>query len=90
MWADADLTELHQVWAEGLGSYGAEDIKRALETMVTAYQDYPPTLPQFAGMCRDARATRLQTTRALEYKGERQPMPEAIRAQLRTFLAKHQ
>ncbi len=60
MWGDADLNEVRQVWGERLAHYEAVDIKRALETMVVAYTDFPPTLPQFMGMCRDARAARGQ------------------------------
>jgi len=62
MWADADLGEVRQVWGESLARFEAVDIKRALETMmmVVAYAEYPPTLPQFAAMCRDAKAVRSQ------------------------------
>jgi len=79
MWADADLNEVRSVWAESLGRYEAVDIKRALETMVLAYTDYPPTLPQFAAMCRDARAIRGQGLPKIvhRYGG---PSPEVLAA----------
>jgi hypothetical protein len=80
MWGDADRDELHQVWGENLGSYAAEDIKRALETMVIAYTDYPPTLPQFAQLCRDSRNVRGQQMPKLAYVKAGAPSPEMLAA----------
>ena len=60
MWGDANMDEVLAVWGEGLARYEAVDIKRALEAMVLAYADYPPTLPQFTALCRDARNARCQ------------------------------
>jgi len=62
MWKDADPDEVRSVWADSLARFEAVDIKRALETMmmVAAYAEYPPTLPQFAAMCRDAKSVRSQ------------------------------
>jgi hypothetical protein len=78
MWKEADPNEVQRVWADSLGSYGAEDIKRALETMVIAYTDYPPTLPQFVGMCRDARNARGQATVKVSYIRAGAPSPEVL------------
>lgn len=65
MWADADLNEVRAVWGDGLGHYDAVDIKRSLETMIVAYPDYPPTLPQFVAMCRDSMRARKQVVPAV-------------------------
>lgn len=65
MFGEADADDLVSTWAEGLGRFDAIDIKRGLETMLIAYADYPPTLPQFLGLCRDARAARTQETSKL-------------------------
>ena len=87
MWKDADPSEVRQVWADELGHYEGEDIRRALEAMGQFYKDYPPTLYQFADLCRDARKRRADE--AVKLEGPRLPMPEAVRAQLREFMRGH-
>lgn len=61
-----------------MGRFEAVDIKRALETMVLAYTDYPPTLPQFSALCRDARAARTQTVSKVTYARYGGPAPEVL------------
>jgi hypothetical protein len=51
------------------------------------YLDYPPTLFQFADLCRDAKRRRAQTT--VKLSNERIPMPDKVRAELRAFVAAH-
>lgn len=87
MWADADPGEVRAVWGDALGIFEASDIKRALEAMVTSYRDFPPTLPQFCALCRDAKAARAQATARLS--GPKTAMPEHVREQLHAFVTKH-
>src|SRR6478609_6817399 len=78
MWGDVDLSEVRSVWADELSRFEAVDIKRALETMLIAYPDYPPTLPQFSAMCRDARAARGQAATRVTHVRYGEPSPEVL------------
>lgn len=82
MWKDADPLEVRAVWAEGLGLYEPQDVRRALEAMVMTYTDFPPTLPQFSALCRDARSARTQTVAKLDYNPR-----GAIPANVKAFMA---
>jgi len=42
------------VWADALGQFHGEHIRDALTAAFTSYPDYPPTLPQFVGLCKDS------------------------------------
>jgi hypothetical protein len=88
MWGEVDRDEVLQVWGETLGGFEPPDIREALGAMTTAHVDYPPTLPQFAGLCMDAKRRRLQALPRLNDDGTRVPMPAHIREQLDTFLGK--
>jgi hypothetical protein len=61
----ADPDELIRVWAEELGRFTGPDIAAAIETMKTAYKEFPPTLPQFEDLCADSRARRVQASTKL-------------------------
>jgi hypothetical protein len=87
MWGEADPSEVRQVWGDGLGRFDAVDLRSALDAMPAVYTDYPPTLPQFVGLCLDARRSRASV--AVKLPGPRTEMPDAIRAQLRAFVAAH-
>ena len=84
MWGDVDQAEVRQVWAESLGRFVADDLRKALEVMPGTYKAYPPTLPQFVELCADARRARAAS--ALKLDGPRTPMPGHIREQLRAFV----
>lgn len=86
MWGDADPDELRRVWGEELARFAGEDIAAAVKAMPAHYTEYPPTLPQFASLCSDARRTRAQESTKLT--GPRIPMPEHIKKQLADFVAK--
>lgn len=62
MWGAAEPTDLERAWAEGLWEFEAVDLRDALAVVGQNYPDYPPTLPQFIGLCRDARRRRAQQT----------------------------
>lgn len=61
MWGDADPEEVKRTWADELTGFAAEDVRWALGALKTIYLDYPPTLPQFVGLCKDGRKVRTQT-----------------------------
>ena len=86
MWADVDLDELRQVWDEELSRFAHVDVGNALRAMPAAYPDFPPTLPQFVGLCNDSRRTRAQEVGKLI--APRTPMPPHIKKQLDEFVAK--
>lgn len=88
MWGKVEPEMLLDVWGDGLRGVDPADIRKSLETMLQSYPDYPPTLPQFQGLCRDARTRRTQSTAMLVDKTHT-AMPDAIRAQLAAFKAKH-
>lgn len=66
MWAGTEPEDLTRAWAEELCGYEGSDIRMALEAMRFAFVEWPPSLFQFADLCRDARLRRLQTTRVLK------------------------
>lgn len=84
MWANADPDDLRRVWGEALGGFEPEDIRDALGAMPLSFKEFPPTLPQFADLCADAKRRRMQTAPKLD--GPRIPMPEHVREQLAAFL----
>jgi hypothetical protein len=87
MWGDADQSEVRSVWADQLGRFDAVDLRAALAATLPNHPDYPPTLPQFVGLCLDARRSRASL--AVKLPGPRTEMPEHIRAQLRAFVGAH-
>jgi hypothetical protein len=86
MWGDADRNEVLNVWREHLGVYEGDDIREALEAMPKSYKEYPPTLPQFGDLCRDARARRTAVMPRLD--APRMPMPDKVKQQLREFVTR--
>ncbi len=87
MWGASDPADLSQTWAETLAGYRGEDLRDALDAMRSHYLDYPPTLYQFADLCRDARLRRAQ--KAVALPPPRTRMPAHIAEQLREFIAAH-
>jgi hypothetical protein len=53
-------------WREELGAFEGTDIKLAIDACRFAYKEFPPTLYQFADLCRDAMRRRTQATPRLE------------------------
>jgi hypothetical protein len=86
MWGDVDRDELMRVWGEELARFTGEDIAAAIKAMPASYQEYPPTLPQFASLCSDSKRARVAG--AMKLTGPRVPMPDHIRKQLEEFVAK--
>ena len=52
-WADVPPETLRETWAAALGRFDGERIKWALEQMI-ATCPWPPTLPEFVALCRQA------------------------------------
>jgi len=75
---ERQMADLTATWASVLGRYEGEDLRRALETMLLAYADFPPTLPQFSAMCRDARSARGQAANKVTNVRYGQVAPEVL------------
>lgn len=86
MWGEVDPAELQQVWADELGRFSGDDLREAVAGVVAAYPEYPPTLPQFIGLCMDAKRKRAQES--VKLPGPKTEMPAHIREQLRSFVNK--
>lgn len=54
MWADADMAEVKRTWAVALGKYPPAAIAAALQDLPEMPSQWPPTLPEFVGLVRDA------------------------------------
>lgn len=52
---DQGLANARRIWAHGLRGYDAETIKAALRNCQARHPEYPPSLPQFAGICAAAK-----------------------------------
>lgn len=52
---DQGIANARRIWAHGLRPYDAETIQTALRNCQVRHPEYPPSLPQFAGMCAAAK-----------------------------------
>lgn len=52
--SDEQMAEMHATWAEAMQGYAAETIGKALRICMEEGPDWPPTLPQFMAMVREA------------------------------------
>lgn len=64
MWVDSDMAEVKTVWSEQLGRFEPASIAAALQRLVDSGNQWPPTLPEFVELCRQAAIGRQQTQRA--------------------------
>jgi hypothetical protein len=51
---DQGVISAKAIWAHGLHGFELSTIKTALGVCQTAHQEFPPSLPQFIGLCRAA------------------------------------
>jgi hypothetical protein len=58
MWADGDIAEVKGVWAQALSRYQSETIGLALQRLIDGGDGWPPTLPEFVEICRQASLAR--------------------------------
>ena len=66
-WKGTDLANVKQVWAEKLG--GFKDKPQAIKSALDSLDDkpWPPTLPEFLHLCRDAAKREAPKVLALEH-----------------------
>lgn len=69
MWVDADMAEVKAVWSEQLGRFEPASISAALQRLVDSGNQWPPTLPEFVELCRQAAIGRQQAGMALPAPG---------------------
>jgi hypothetical protein len=65
-WKDVPPKILHETWAEALGGYSAEELRKGLAACLTLA--WPPTLPEFLALCRppvDYEATFCEAVRGI-------------------------
>lgn len=58
MWADADMAEVKGTWGRALAKFDPRSIGDALEALLASGREWPPTLPEFAALCRQASIAR--------------------------------
>lgn len=65
LWGDVDPAKVRAMWAHKLAGFAdrPEAIKRALDALDSS--PFPPTLPEFLTLCRDAAKSLPSTTKAL-------------------------
>jgi len=68
LWNGTDAKAVKTIWAEKLGGFDSrpECIKAALNALDDHH--FPPTLPEFIGLCRNAARRIDDSTAAIEYK----------------------
>jgi hypothetical protein len=85
---DQGIANARRIWAHGLREYDAETIKTALRNCQVRHPEYPPSLPQFAGMCAAAKIRPTYSSAAVSIG-----MSDALRSkyarQARAINAKH-
>ena len=52
MWGPVDQDETRAVWGQSLGAFELKVIGKAVQALIASPGDWPPTLPQFAELCR--------------------------------------
>jgi DNA polymerase III delta prime subunit len=80
-WRGFDVDEVKKVWAEDLGSFSGEQIKRALDH-ARKNCSFPPSCPEFASLCRQFRGDQ---SNVLYLAAPVSKMPPHIVEQLRDF-----
>lgn len=86
MWKDCDPMTVKSVWSSRLKGQDEVDIGAALEACMTALPSYPPTLPEFLGLCRDARSKR--TAKVQKITGPREAPDPAAMAKIHSIVGR--
>lgn len=80
LWRGSDLSTVRRMWAEKLAGFA--DIPKAIKEALDALDDkpFPPTLPEFLALCREAGRRHETHKPAIEYKptAEEQAKADAI------------
>lgn len=85
MWGEVDPLALRKTWADELRQFEQQDVRWALEQLRHTHQSYPPTLFEFAQLCRDGR--RKRTPNPYLSAPKNPPSPEVM-ANVRSLVAK--
>ena len=88
MWNDVPKADLMDAWQTGLASYTGTHMVEALSELPKRYPDWPPTLGEFMGLCKEAWERQLVDP-SKRIVGPKTTMPEHIRKQLREFIESH-
>ncbi len=56
MWGDCPEADVMDAWQDGLRFKTGDAIRKGLEQVATAYPEWPPTLGEFLGLCKNAPA----------------------------------
>ena len=76
MWAGQPVQAVKSVWASDLADYTGEELKRGLEACKSSR--FPPTLPEFAMLCRPSMDYEAAFTEAVrEMQNRRSGRPES-------------
>ncbi len=51
-WENVGMTELLVFWSDRLQGVPRDAFRRAVDAMFEVFPSFPPTLPEFAGLCR--------------------------------------
>lgn len=54
MWENTSAQDMRNLWAEALARFSGEQIKWALGALIDRGTAFPPSLPEFAALCRQA------------------------------------
>jgi hypothetical protein len=84
MWQSTDIAAVKTLWGEQLGRFQPATIAAALQRLVDAGDGWPPTLPEFVELCRQAALGRqlAQDLNALPAPGQGHTDVAAARANL--------
>jgi hypothetical protein len=84
MWADVPMGDVLDGWQDDLRGINGDQIKRALEHC-KSHCPFPPTLPEFVGICRQFR---VQPQNVRYLPAPRGEIPEHVRATIAKLRAK--
>jgi hypothetical protein len=85
MYGGVTPDDLFDEWTEQLAGFGGLDLRLALDAARMAYKEFPPTLPQFVDLCKEARQRRARSAPALLSPRSRDAIPAEIVAMLHDF-----
>jgi hypothetical protein len=83
LWTETPLNRVKDAWQAGLAGISDEAIRAALDHL-NRNNKFPPTLPEFVGICRQFRP---EQRRALPPPREHGPIPPSVQAALDEFKA---
>lgn len=75
---DAAMASIKALWGEQLGRFKPESIAGALQRLVDSGDEWPPTLPAFVKLCREAAQERATSRHALPAPPGRMPAGYAL------------